>query len=45
VWVSGVSEELRRSLNRLRHNSINEELFDVVAEFNALKEQPTTRSP
>jgi F-type H+-transporting ATPase subunit gamma len=34
--IESVSEELRRSLNRLRQSSIDEELFDVVAGFNAL---------
>jgi F-type H+-transporting ATPase subunit gamma len=34
--IEGVCAELRRSLNRLRQSSIDEELFDVVAGFNAL---------
>jgi F-type H+-transporting ATPase subunit gamma len=34
--IDSVSDELRRSLNRLRQSSIDEELFDVVAGFNAL---------
>jgi F-type H+-transporting ATPase subunit gamma len=34
--IETVSAELRRSLNRLRQNSIDEELFDVVSGFNAL---------
>jgi F-type H+-transporting ATPase subunit gamma len=34
--IDSVSEDLRRSLNRLRQSSIDEELFDVVAGFNAL---------
>ncbi len=34
--IESVSAELRRSLNRLRQSSIDEELFDVVAGFNAL---------
>lgn len=34
--IEEVSEDLRRSLNRLRQSSIDEELFDVVAGFNAL---------
>ena len=33
--IESVSTELRRSLNRLRQSSIDEELFDVVAGFNA----------
>ena len=36
--IESVSAELRRSLNRLRQSSIDEELFDVVAGFNALAE-------
>jgi F-type H+-transporting ATPase subunit gamma len=34
--IESVCEDLRRSLNRLRQSSIDEELFDVVAGFNAL---------
>ena len=34
--IESVSADLRRSLNRLRQSSIDEELFDVVAGFNAL---------
>ena len=34
--IDSVSESLHRSLNRLRQSSIDEELFDVVAGFNAL---------
>jgi F-type H+-transporting ATPase subunit gamma len=34
--IDGVSDELQRSINRLRQSSIDEELFDVVAGFNAL---------
>ena len=34
--IESVSDNLRRSLNRLRQSSIDEELFDVVAGFNAL---------
>ena len=34
--IDSVSDELRRSVNRLRQSSIDEELFDVVAGFNAL---------
>jgi F-type H+-transporting ATPase subunit gamma len=34
--IGSVSEDLQRSLNRLRQSSIDEELFDVVAGFNAL---------
>ena len=34
--IESVSAQLRRSLNRLRQSSIDEELFDVVAGFNAL---------
>jgi F-type H+-transporting ATPase subunit gamma len=34
--IGSVSEDLRRSLNRLRQSSIDEELFDVVPGFNAL---------
>jgi F-type H+-transporting ATPase subunit gamma len=34
--IENVSADLRRSLNRLRQSSIDEELFDVVAGFNAL---------
>ncbi len=34
--IESVSAELRRSLNRLRQSSIDEELFDVLAGFNAL---------
>jgi|HubBroStandDraft_1064217.scaffolds.fasta_scaffold65937_2 F-type H+-transporting ATPase subunit gamma len=34
--IESVSDELQRSLNRLRQSSIDEELFDVVAGFNAL---------
>jgi F-type H+-transporting ATPase subunit gamma len=34
--IESVSEDLRRSVNRLRQSSIDEELFDVVSGFNAL---------
>jgi F-type H+-transporting ATPase subunit gamma len=34
--IDSVSDELQRSINRLRQSSIDEELFDVVAGFNAL---------
>jgi F-type H+-transporting ATPase subunit gamma len=34
--IESVSDALQRSLNRLRQSSIDEELFDVVAGFNAL---------
>jgi F-type H+-transporting ATPase subunit gamma len=34
--IERVSGDLRHSLNRLRQSSIDEELFDVVAGFNAL---------
>jgi F-type H+-transporting ATPase subunit gamma len=34
--IESVSTQLQRSLNRLRQSSIDEELFDVVAGFNAL---------
>jgi F-type H+-transporting ATPase subunit gamma len=34
--IGSVSDDLRHSLNRLRQSSIDEELFDVVAGFNAL---------
>ncbi|HEY0341508.1 MAG TPA: F0F1 ATP synthase subunit gamma [Steroidobacteraceae bacterium] len=34
--IESVSDDLRRSLNRLRQSSIDEELFDVIAGFNAL---------
>jgi F-type H+-transporting ATPase subunit gamma len=34
--IESVSDDLRHSLNRLRQSSIDEELFDVVAGFNAL---------
>jgi F-type H+-transporting ATPase subunit gamma len=34
--IETVAEDLRRSLNRLRQSSIDEELFDVVAGFNAV---------
>jgi F-type H+-transporting ATPase subunit gamma len=34
--IESVSDDLRRSLNRLRQSSIVEELFDVVAGFDAL---------
>ncbi|MGA3159062.1 MAG: F0F1 ATP synthase subunit gamma [Steroidobacteraceae bacterium] len=34
--IDSVSDALQRSLNRLRQSSIDEELFDVVAGFNAL---------
>jgi F-type H+-transporting ATPase subunit gamma len=34
--IESVTEALRQSLNRLRQSSIDEELFDVVAGFNAL---------
>ena len=34
--IERVSDELRRSASRLRQSSIDEELFDVVAGFNAL---------
>jgi F-type H+-transporting ATPase subunit gamma len=34
--IDSVSSNLQRSLNRLRQSSIDEELFDVVAGFNAL---------
>jgi F-type H+-transporting ATPase subunit gamma len=34
--IESVADDLRRSLNRLRQSSIDEELFDVVAGFNAL---------
>jgi F-type H+-transporting ATPase subunit gamma len=35
--IGSVLDELRRSVNRLRQSSIDEELFDVVAGFNALE--------
>lgn len=34
--IERVADDLRRSLNRLRQSSIDEELFDVVAGFHAL---------
>jgi F-type H+-transporting ATPase subunit gamma len=34
--IDSVSDDLRQSLNRLRQSSIDEELFDVIAGFNAL---------
>jgi len=34
--IETVCDDLQRSLNRLRQSSIDEELFDVVAGFNAL---------
>ncbi len=34
--IESVADDLRRSVNRLRQSSIDEELFDVVAGFNAL---------
>jgi hypothetical protein len=34
--IDHISDELHRSLNRLRQSSINSELFDVVAGFNAI---------
>jgi F-type H+-transporting ATPase subunit gamma len=34
--IESVADDLRRSLNRLRQSCIDEELFDVVAGFNAL---------
>ena len=34
--IESVSDDLRHSLNRLRQSSIDEELFDVAAGFNAL---------
>ncbi|MDB6014995.1 MAG: alternate ATPase, subunit gamma [Gammaproteobacteria bacterium] len=34
--IESISNDLRHSLNRLRQSSIDEELFDVVAGFNAL---------
>ena len=34
--IEKVSDELQQSLNRLRQGSIDEELFDVMAGFNAL---------
>ncbi len=34
--IDSVSDDLRQSLNRLRQSSIDEELFDVMAGFNAL---------
>jgi F-type H+-transporting ATPase subunit gamma len=34
--IDSVSDELQRSINRLRQSSIDEELFDVVSGFNAL---------
>jgi len=34
--IQSVADDLQQSLNRLRQNSIDEELFDVVAGFNAL---------
>jgi F-type H+-transporting ATPase subunit gamma len=34
--IESVCDDLQRSLNRLRQSSIDEELFDVVAGFNAL---------
>jgi F-type H+-transporting ATPase subunit gamma len=34
--IENVSVDLRQSVNRLRQSSIDEELFDVVAGFNAL---------
>ncbi len=34
--IENVSVELRKSLNRIRQSSIDEELFDVLAGFNSL---------
>jgi F-type H+-transporting ATPase subunit gamma len=34
--IESVKDELQQSLNRLRQSSIDEELFDVIAGFNAL---------
>ena len=34
--IDHISDELHRLLNRLRQSSIDAELFDVVAGFNAL---------
>jgi F-type H+-transporting ATPase subunit gamma len=34
--IESVADDLQRSLNRLRQSSIDEELFDVIAGFNAL---------
>lgn len=36
VNIRDISEQVHHSLNRLRQNSIDEELFDVVSGFNAL---------
>lgn len=40
--IDGVTTELQGSLNRLRQSSIDEELFEVVAGFNALAPGPST---
>lgn len=38
--IDEVSAKLHTSLNRLRQSSIDEELFDVVAGFNAVQDPP-----
>jgi F-type H+-transporting ATPase subunit gamma len=40
--IDRISDELHRSLNRLRQSTIDAELFDVVAGFTALEGKPTT---
>jgi len=41
--IDDISAALHRSLNRLRQNTIDAELFDVVSGFNALSRQPRSR--
>jgi F-type H+-transporting ATPase subunit gamma len=43
--IENVAGDLQQSLNRLRQSSIDEELFDVIAGFNALPERGFKPSP
>jgi hypothetical protein len=37
-------ENLQRTFHRLRHNDIDEELFDVISGFEALRLTPSSTS-
>ena len=38
--IDEILDDLKQSYNRLRQSTIDEELFDVVAGFEALKDKP-----
>ncbi len=42
--IDDISAALHRSVNRLRQSTIDAELFDVVAGFNALSGGPRSRA-